>query len=176
MTADDSTSSTSSETPVETTSTTPPAEGGDENRAGGEKAVLADLARERKERQALAKKIEELEPLAAKARELEESRKTETEKLTEKLTASEQRALDAMRFEVALDKGLTKSQAKRLVGTTMEELTADADVLLEDLGQTDPPAAKVSGRPRENLRAGNDPEVTPEEKDLKKIGERMFAR
>lgn len=40
----------------------------------------------------------------------------------------------ADRAEVALEKGLTLSQAKRLVGSTREELTADADVLIADIG------------------------------------------
>lgn len=39
----------------------------------------------------------------------------------------------ADRAEVALEKGLTLSQAKRLVGTTREEFTADADELLADI-------------------------------------------
>lgn len=45
--------------------------------------------------------------------------------------ASEARAL---RAEVANAKGLTPSQAKRLVGSTREELEADADELLKDIG------------------------------------------
>lgn len=44
--------------------------------------------------------------------------------------ASEERAL---RAEVANAKGLTPSQAKRLIGATREELEADADELLKDI-------------------------------------------
>lgn len=40
----------------------------------------------------------------------------------------------AMRAEVANVKGLTPTQAKRLVGATREELEADADELIADLG------------------------------------------
>ncbi len=44
---------------------------------------------------------------------------------------SEQRAI---RAEIANAKGLTPSQAKRLVGASREELEADADELLKDIG------------------------------------------
>lgn len=40
----------------------------------------------------------------------------------------------ADRLEVAIDKGLTPNQAKRLVGETKEELEADAEELLKDFG------------------------------------------
>ncbi|RYE42576.1 MAG: hypothetical protein EOP24_32065 [Hyphomicrobiales bacterium] len=40
----------------------------------------------------------------------------------------------AIRAEIANAKGLTATQAKRLVGTTREELEADADELLTDIG------------------------------------------
>lgn len=40
----------------------------------------------------------------------------------------------ALRAEVANDKGLTPSQARRLVGSSKEELEADATELLKDIG------------------------------------------
>lgn len=79
-------------------------------------------------------KLREVEPLAKRAQELEEASKTEAERLNDRLTAAEQRAqeaeLRALRLEVASAKGLTPTQAKRLVGATKEELEADADDLL----------------------------------------------
>lgn len=58
--------------------------------------------------------------------------------LEERVAQIEKQATDnearAMRAEVANAKGLTPSQAKRLVGTTREELEADADELLADIG------------------------------------------
>lgn len=42
----------------------------------------------------------------------------------------------AMKLEVALDKGLTKVQAKRLIGSTVEELAQDADELVKSFGGT----------------------------------------
>jgi len=82
---------------------------------------------ERKARRALEAKVAEYEKAEqAKA----EADKTEAEKRA----AAEQRAaqaeLRALRLEVAADKGLSPAQAKRLVGTSREELEADAyDIL-----------------------------------------------
>lgn len=59
----------------------------------------------------------------------------------------------AMRAEIANAKGLTPTQAKRLVGSTREELEADADELLADLG-----AQKKNGN--QSPREGNTPQAT----------------
>lgn len=52
--------------------------------------------------------------------------------------------LKALKYEVALDKGLTKVQAVRLVGTTQEELEADADELVKLFTPAAPP--RIAGR------------------------------
>ena len=120
----------------------------------------------------LRRKLKELEPLAAKARELEDANKTELEKLTERVTAAEREAgetgLSAMRLEVALDKapdGVSLAQirklAKRLSGSTREDLEADAEELFGDLVPASggkPPTQ----RPKEALKGGADPETEPE--------------
>lgn len=68
---------------------------------------------------------------------LEEAKKSEQQKLEERAAAAEKTAQDsareAARLRVALDKGLTPSQAKRLVGDTEEDLAKDADEMLADL-------------------------------------------
>lgn len=43
-------------------------------------------------------------------------------------------ALENLKLQVALEKGLSAKQVKRLVGTTREELEADADELIEESG------------------------------------------
>jgi hypothetical protein len=77
--------------------------------------------------------------------EIEDAQKSETQKLTDRAEKAEKRADEAegrlARLEVALDKGLTPSQAKRLVGNTREELEADADELLADIGKATGPRA-----------------------------------
>lgn len=58
--------------------------------------------------------------------------------LEERVAGIEKQAKDAeeraLRAEVANAKGLTPTQAKRLVGATREELEADADELIKDIG------------------------------------------
>lgn len=72
----------------------------------------------------------------AKFRKAEQAKADADKSEAEKRTAAEERAekaeLKATRLEVAFEKGLTPTQAKRLVGSTREELEADADQLLKD--------------------------------------------
>ena len=79
---------------------------------------------------------------ADKLAEYEEAQKTEQQKLEDRAARAEKLAaekeMDALRARVALEKKLTPSQEKRLIGTTREELLADADALLADLGATPP--------------------------------------
>lgn len=106
---------------------------------------------------ALKKANEEAKNLRLKLKEYEDRDKSETEKLTERLSAAEKRALEAERLEIALERGLTRSQAKRLVGSTREELEADADELLADLGAASQDREPPPSKPREQLRGGGDP-------------------
>lgn len=98
---------------------------------------------------------------AQRLAEIEEAQKSEEQKRAEALDAAERRAAEAERqlmvLEIAAEKGLTPAQAKRLSGSTREELEADAAELLDLLApQHDPPPG---GRPR-RLHSGNgdDPE------------------
>lgn len=85
---------------------------------------------------------EDLKAKAAKFDEIEQASKTELQKLAEERDDLKQRGdtaeLQVARLEVALAKGLTATQAKRLVGGTREELEADADELIADLGKGKP--------------------------------------
>lgn len=78
----------------------------------------------------------DLKAKAAKFDELDQASKTEQERLTERLTSTESRATraesKALRLEVAFEKGLTPAQAKRLVGSTRDELEADAEEIKRD--------------------------------------------
>lgn len=154
-----------------------PDDGDDEPLGDGGKRALD---RERKARKDLEAKIKELEPLAAKAKELEDEKKSDVDRANEKVAAAEKRAADAelaaARLEVATEKGLTPAQAKRLVGTTKEELAEDADSSIEDGtftvstgGATPPP----SRRPKNDLKPGtSDPtEDDDETADPSKLAE-----
>lgn len=74
----------------------------------------------------------------------------------------------ALRAEVANAKGLTPNQAKRLIGSTREELEADADELLKD----------ISAQKKQNNvspREGNNPK--PEKNgDEREFVRTLFAR
>lgn len=101
----------------------------------GEKA----LAAEREARKALEKQIQALAPLQRIADALgagtpQANGKSEVDLLTERFSQYEKDVTAERearwRAEVGHAKGLTPDQAARLVGTTKDELTADADALL----------------------------------------------
>lgn len=161
--------------------TTTPPEGGTTTPSGAEKTftqadverIIADrLKRERD-------KYADYDDLKAKAAEADTS-KSDLQKLTDRVAAAEKRAADAeakqLRAEVAQAKGLSAAQAKRLTGTSKEELEADADELLEAFGggkkddpkpdegdkSGDDEAPSFFGRPKERLTPGAAPDREPE--------------
>lgn len=119
----------------------------------GKKALDA----ERREKRAAEKRAAELE---ARLKEFEDRDKTEAQKLAERAEKAERDLAaiqqNALRAEVALEKGLTPSQAKRLIGATREELEADADELLKDLGDAGKPRA-----PKPDPNQGRTPNGVP---------------
>jgi hypothetical protein len=142
----------------------------------GKKALDA----ERKARRDAESKAKDLED---RLKAIEDKDKSEVERLTEQVATLTKdlstATVDRDRLKVAISKGLTLTQAKRLVGSNEEELTADADELLADLAPLDDtdPKPTPTQKPREQLKPGSgDPDAPLEETDTKKIGERMFAR
>lgn len=137
-----------------------------------------DVAAEVEKWKALARKHEaNAKANAAKAKQLDESEeanKTEIQKAADRAADAEKRAAEAemraLRAEVAYSKGLTPSQAKRLVGTTQEELEADADEFLESI-KPDESGKAPGGKPKEDLRGGSEPSEDPEEMDPKKLAD-----
>lgn len=97
---------------------------------------------------------EDVKAKAAKFDAADEANKTELQKERERAEKAESALTPAQqqvaRLEVALEKGLTATQAKRLVGSTKEEFAADADELLTDLG------AKAKAKPDvKKLKSGS---------------------
>ena len=131
--------------------------------AAGKRALEAERKRARQ-----AEK--ELKAIREQLKEREDADKSELERLQERAAQEEKRAEDAeakvIRSEVAAAKGLSAAQAKRLVGSTREELEADADEMRTELGLNKDDEKKddekdestdesVFGRkPEEKLRAG----------------------
>jgi hypothetical protein len=139
--------------------TTPPAPVGDQPLGpAGEKALTA----EREARKALERQLAELAPLRKLAEAIggqqgdpAAGKVDPVAALQDRLakheeTLAEERAA-RYRAEVAHEKGLTAAQAARLIGTTRDELSADADALVAAFGST--PQAKP-GTPRPDLSQG----------------------
>jgi len=63
-----------------------------------------------------------------------EREKQELQSALDKATGSGDQSEENLRLRVALKKGLNENQLKRLVGTTEQELLADADELLASFG------------------------------------------
>lgn len=109
--------------------------------------------------------VKALRPAAQKLADLEESQKSELEKAQARADAAEKKALEtelaALRASVALEKGLTPSQAKRLVGSSREDLEADADELLADLKNITPGAApSAEGQGKQGDAVGQTKQIT----------------
>lgn len=117
---------------------------------------------------------------AQRVKELEEADKTESQKHADRAAAAEKRATDAeakaLRLEIAAEKGLTPSQAKRLIGANREELESDADELLSAFKPADDTKRDdTSRRPKEKLRPGALNEDAGDEADPKKIAEQVLS-
>lgn len=123
----------------------------------------------------------ELAQAKSRVKEFEDATKSESERIAEKLADAQKQAAEAatsaLRLEVALDKapeGLSPAQvrklAKRLTGSTREELEADAAELFEDFAATTPPTRQ----PAADLKGGTDPETDPP-LDGEKLAEDIFS-
>lgn len=150
---------------------------GDGADGGEDETESFDAAYVKKLRAENAKWRREAQEARSRAQEYEDQNKTEAQKLEERAAQAEERAkksdLDLARLRVALRKGLTETQAKRLIGDTEEDLEADADELLASFKTDDDrPGGDTSRRPRERLRPGATPSSDPdEETDPRKLAE-----
>jgi hypothetical protein len=128
--------------------------------------------------EAAAKKGQEAQRRLA---DLENSNKTELEKATESAKSWQARAeaaeLAMLKAEVAARKGLSPAQAKRLQGSTEEELEADADELAEAFKAEDKNGHRADRHPpKPRLRPGAVPDARPTERDPKKLAEMISRR
>lgn len=125
---------------------TPPAQAPDEDRRGGEKSLRADLVKERRQRQALEKRLQEIQD--RDLTELEKAQKS----VTEATARAEAAETAAMRQRAALAAGIPAEHVHRLQGSTEEELAADAKdlaKLLKPAGpRSDPSQGSRADRPR----------------------------
>ncbi len=125
-------------------------------------AGLRALQAEREAREKLEKEFAPLRPLlAALGGGKPADGKTELEQLNERFAAQEKAIADERvarwRAEVTAEKKLTPAQAKRLVGSTKEEMAADADDLLAAFPAPPPTDGKGRGGPRPDPAQGPRP-------------------
>lgn len=96
-------------------------------------AMKAELA-------AAKAQVKDLTPLAQKAKELEQAQMTEVQRAQAERDEAKAAALNAttalMRLQVGSAKGLPPVLAERLAGSTVEEMTADADRLKAELSES----------------------------------------
>lgn len=148
-----------------------PPEGDDDT--GEDKTVAEQLRKKNSENRNLRERLRKAEEAERKLKEIEDAGKSELDRVTaerDDLAARvSQMERDMLRLEVALDKGLTRKQMNRLHGDTIEDLEADADELLEELGSVASTAPPVTGRPKERLRSGAVADAEPEEADPAKL-------
>lgn len=118
---------------------------------------------------ALRKANKEAEQFRLKLKEFEDRDKTESEKLADTNRNLEERArkaeIDLCRYRVAMRKGLTETQARRLVGESEEDFESDADELVAAFKAGEPettPPATGGGRPKEKLRPGAVSDAEPD--------------
>lgn len=136
-------------------------------------AGIKALKSEREARREAEQRAKELQQ---RLQEIEDAEKSELQKAQERLAEAEKAAADASaeatRLRVATEKGLSPAQAKRLAGSTYEEMAADADELLEQFAPAAP--APPGGRPKPLVSGtgdGNEPPPNPAE-----IADRIWAR
>lgn len=106
----------------------------DEAPAADLESVLKSLRKKNRENQNLRKRVKDAEENAKDADTL----KADNQRLT----------TENMRLTVAVNHGLPMELAKRLVGTTVEEMEEDAADMLKLFAKSVP----ASSRPRENLK------------------------
>src|ERR1035437_6972088 len=122
-----------------------------------DEAKTFDAAYVKKLRDEAAKHRKDAQEARALVKQREDLDKTDAQKAEDRAAAAEKLAAtstsDLARLRVALKKGLTESQAKRLVGDTEEDLEKDADELLASF-KTEDSGQEPRRTPRERLRPG----------------------
>lgn len=149
------------------------------------------LDKERKARRDAERRAREAE---AKVKEQEDADKSAADQLAEVKADLVKERKRGDRLQVAIDKGLTTKQAKRLVGDTIEDLEADADEILETFGGGKPSSSESddddenddddrgkgdgakrppSRKPTADLKGGSDPNTQrrDDENDPAKLAE-----
>ncbi len=114
--------------------------------------------------------------LQSEAKNLRDRAKTAEQKaasLGEKETRISELEAENLKYKVGYKIGLPAELVDRLRGKTEDDLVADAENLLKLVGG---PKPAPGSKPVEALRGGGKPDTPPEERDVDKIGARMFRK
>ena len=152
-------------TPVPTAPATPPAQA----EAAPEIAPAQDATDWKAEaRKWETRAKENREALEARQKEIEDSQKTAEQKAAEASADATSARLEALRYKVAAEKGLSLSLAARLTGSTKEELEADADTLMAIIPKAPaaPPALPVGPTVHGQQPGGSTPAAQITQSDL----------
>jgi hypothetical protein len=122
-------------------------------------AAKAKISKANREAANLRTRLHDLEEAEKKRADEKKDDLTKAQEANAELQSKLDTALVRVdRLEVAIDKKLTVKQANRLSGATREELEADADDFLTDLGgAADDKKTPPTKQPREALKGGGDP-------------------
>lgn len=107
--------------------------------------------------------------LDAREQAIADSQKTAEQKAADAEAKASTATLEALRFKVALDKGLPITLAVRLTGSSQEELEADADALMALIPQAQteaPPAPPVGPTVPGQQPGGTSPAALVTQADL----------
>lgn len=151
--------------PEEPENNNTPSEGGTEKtftQADVDRIVAERVQRER----AKFSDYDDLKEKAKRLKEAEGQEKSESEKLKEQVSQLQQERdqakTESLRSTIASEKGLTAKQARRLSGSSRDELESDADDLLDTFGAKkddsnsgeEEPSRESSRPPKESLQPG----------------------
>lgn len=159
---------------------TPKGGGKDDDDDEGNSALEAQVKKWRDLARKNERTAKENADAAKKLEELESANKSEIDKAKDAQTKAEENARglerELTRLRVAIRKGLSETQARRLVGENEEELEADADELLETFKPASDDGGKQSSngnssKPKENLKPGTAPKEEPQETDPAKLAD-----
>lgn len=150
-------------------------------------AGLKALQAERDRADRFEKELKALEPLKRVAAALgngdEAQGKSEVEQLNEKFAKYEQELVqerqERWKAELANEFGLTAAQAKRLIGTTRDEMKADAEQLVKDFEVKPKGASSGPARPKPDRSqggGGSNGHVSAREQGLEQARRRGFLK
>jgi hypothetical protein len=142
----------------------------------------AAMSKKNRENESLRKRLKALEARDQELKKIEDSRKSDTERLTESKTAAEKEAstlrLENNQLRLQIELGLTEEQAKRVRGDDYDEMKADAEELLTLFKASEEgrkkPASTTKTKPAPGELKGGLKPSTGDDGDVTSVVERIY--